>query len=161
MDHQEDWRQPDSAALFTNDLTAVVLNEIMKAGSNEDFLCKLRPIKHCLDSELLEIRHMDHFTAKTHMQKLRLDLSSVPKECCTRCNTLEDLKKWRAAANAKDSKAMSNSCGKVNEATENMGQSAKSSDHWKAMANTLMQSLTRSNEKGDKLKLRFTAIESG
>ena len=55
------------------------------------------------------------------MQKLKLDLPSVQKECCTHYNTLQDLKKWWAATNAKDSKAISNLYGKVNKATENTG----------------------------------------
>ena len=89
MDYQEDWCQLDSAGLYTHDLTAVVLSEIMKAdGSNEDFLYKLCPIKDRLNSELLEIRYMDYLTTKTHMQKLKLDLPSVLKECRTRYNTL-------------------------------------------------------------------------
>ena len=91
---------------------------------------------------------MNCLTAKMHVQKLKLDLPSVPKECCACCNTLCDLKMWQAAANAKDSKATSNMHGKVNKATENSGQSTKSADHWKAMANALMQSLAGSNEKG-------------
>ena len=54
-----------------HNLTAVVLNEIMKAdGSNEDLFHKLRPIKDSLDNKLLKIRYMDYVTAKMHMQKL-------------------------------------------------------------------------------------------
>ena len=105
-----------------HDLTTAVLNEIIKAdGSSEDFLHKLLPIKDCLDNELVEIQHMDCCTAKTHMQKLKLDLPSVLKECRTCHNTLLNLKKWQAAANAKDSKAISNSCGKVDKASNEKG----------------------------------------
>ena len=145
LDYQEDWRQLDAAGLYTHDLTAVMLNEIMESdGGNEEFLFKLRPLKEKLDEGLLETRYYEYSKAKKYMEDNKLDVPSVLKLCRERYTTLKDKGKWSVSTNAKDSKAISGNYGKsANAATIN-----DSHTNLHALVNALMQSVGAGNSKG-------------
>ena len=141
--YQEDWRQLDAAGLYTHDLTAVMLNEIMESDNgNEAFLFKLRPLKEQLDEALLETRYYEYSKAKKYMEDNKLDVPSILKLCRERYTTLKDKGKWTVSTNAKDSRAMASSCGKTANAA-----AANDSSYWKAMVNALMQSINGGGSK--------------
>ena len=141
--YQEEWKELDAAGIYSHDLTAIMLNELMEAdGGNESFLYKLRPLKDELDEVLLgEIRYMDYVSAKSHIEKKKLDVPSILKKARTAYTTLKEKGKWKVAANANDSKAIPGSYGKVNKATEPKAPKPNSAAYWKAMANALVQNL--------------------